>query len=177
MNSVAIAALAVIALIIVAAAAKASQPDKTEALDSDLPPVTTHPHGGFDAAMVGEFSRYTGEFSWDVVGESHYQDALDRTCGGRTEEGHKKIVHALVVPETGNPHDAWAVAIHLDEGMVGHLSRGDARRYRLAIARMGFSGVAFKVPARIAGGWKRSETDQGNYGVKLDIPGSPETAR
>jgi hypothetical protein len=44
-----------------------------------------------------------GTYQGDIVGESHYQDALNAICGGKTERGHHKIVKALLVCEDAKP--------------------------------------------------------------------------
>lgn len=139
-----------------------------------MPQKTTHPVGGYDETMVGEFSKYAGTYVWDIVGEAHYQDALSEMCGGPNETGHEKQVWALVVLETGNPHDENAVAIHIDTGLVGYLPRVFAKNYRAALERMKLGSYAMRVPAIVVGGWRRGRDDVGDFGLKLDLPGEPE---
>jgi hypothetical protein len=43
-----------------------------------------------------------GTFEFDIVGESHYQEALEAICGGRTEESAEHLTEAVLVLE-GNP--------------------------------------------------------------------------
>ncbi len=40
-----------------------------------------------------------GTFEIEVVGESHYQAALERICGGRSEDGAEKHCRATLVLE------------------------------------------------------------------------------
>ena len=46
-----------------------------------------------------------GEFAFDVVGESHYQSALNKICGGRSEDGYSLDVEAALVHEDDNKYD------------------------------------------------------------------------
>lgn len=66
---------------------------------------------------------YEGSDPLEVVGESHYQDALWATVGrGRGWEVRHEVV-ALLVPEPDNPYDSNAVAVYAAGGRVGRLSR------------------------------------------------------
>lgn len=49
----------------------------------------------------------------EIVGESHYQDALSAIAGGKTHDGHQLPVHARLIPEDGNPFDPNAVRIEI----------------------------------------------------------------
>lgn len=104
-----------------------------------------------------------GTYSQPVVGESHYQAALEAICGKRTNEGENKIVQATLVLEN-NPHDPQAVRIDIQGKTVGYLSRDDARVYRKQI------GKNATCQAVIRGGWDRGKRGRGSYGVSLDLP-------
>src|SRR5690606_12065765 len=67
-----------------------------------------------------------GEYGFEVVGESHRQDALSAICGGPCEEGHELYCTATLRPEPTNPHDRNAVAVDIDGRHVAYLSRSDA---------------------------------------------------
>lgn len=105
-----------------------------------------------------------GSFEFEIVGESFYQDALERLAGGRTEDGAEVEAVALLVPELTNPHDRNAVAVRILGYTVGYLSRSDALRYREACGVM-----PARCAALIVGGWDRGPDDQGHFGVKLDL--------
>lgn len=111
-----------------------------------------------------------GTYSFEIVGESYYQDALSRLCGGKTEEGAEHYTTATLRLENENPYDDKAVAVEIEGLKVGHLSRHDARKYRKAIKRFGSGHETFVCDAVIAGGWRRSDDDEGHFGVRLDIP-------
>jgi hypothetical protein len=126
--------------------------------------VTLHPEA-VRAKIPGR-----GLFSLEIVGESHYQDAFERICGARTEDGENRIVAATLVPENDNPHDPLAVRVDIDGQTVGYLSRKNAREYRQQLEDAGLTGATASCQARICGGWDRGPDDQGFYGLFLDLP-------
>lgn len=111
-----------------------------------------------------------GTYSLDVVGESNYQVALDKICGGKTEEGHNKIVQATLIHENENPYDDKAIRVDICGMTVGYLNRKNAREYRLKIKQAGYAGITATCSAIIVGGWDRGGDDKGHFGVKLDLP-------
>jgi hypothetical protein len=116
------------------------------------------------------FLHGPGTFSIDIVGESHYQNALDRICGGKTPDGHNLIVQAELIHEDKNPYDKKAVRIDIEGMTVGYFSKELAREYRKRITEAGYPGVTAVCNAMIVGGWKREKHNEGHYGVKLDLP-------
>lgn len=106
-----------------------------------------------------------GKFEGEVVGESHYQEALDQIAGGKTRDGHDLIVEARLVLENDNKHDPLAVVVYIGAEKVGHLSRGAARRFRKEATQ---NTRVFLCRARITGGW-RDGRSSGYYGVELDM--------
>src|SRR5947207_8334420 len=69
----------------------------------------------------------SGAFTLAIVGESHYQQALEQICGPRSDEGEDRRVEAGLVLEDGNPYDALAVRVDIQGLTVGYLSREHAR--------------------------------------------------
>lgn len=112
----------------------------------------------------------TGAFTLPIVGESHYQEALEAICGPRSDEGEDRRVEARLVQEADNPHDALAVRVDIQGRTVGYLSREHARQYRTQLGNAGHAGADAYCAARIRGGWDRGAGQQGYYGVFLDIP-------
>lgn len=110
------------------------------------------------------FIEGRGEYDFDVVGESFYQDALDEICGGKTDEGHDLECTAILQPEPENPYDPNAVAVYIDGLKVGHLDRANARAMTTKNP-----GMTFAARAMIVGGWLRRNGSEGHYGVRLDI--------
>jgi hypothetical protein len=91
-----------------------------------MPAVTPPPdfrYSGRLAATLG------GDVPLHVVGESYRQDTLWRLAGGRRPEPVRQEIVAVLLPED-NEHDANAVAVLIDDQLVGYLARADAARYR-----------------------------------------------
>jgi hypothetical protein len=117
------------------------------------------------AALPGvQTKRGKTTYPLNVVGESHYQDALERITGGKTEDGHKFECKATLLLENSNRHDSMAVRVDISGMTVGYLSREDARLYRSERPSRTAS-----VPAIITGGWDRGSRGSGSYGVKLSL--------
>lgn len=109
-------------------------------------------------------------FPLAVVGESKYQENLEAVCGGRTEEGVNRLVSARLILEDSNPYDRDAVRVEVSGRTVGYLNRQDAKAYRQYLQKTGAARAIGVCNAQIRGGWKRGEDDQGNFGVRLDLP-------
>lgn len=116
----------------------------------------------------------SGDYDFEVVGESAYQEALDRICGGKTDDGHEWECTATLVEEPTNRHDPNAVKVTIDGHTVGYLSRPDAEAYRRALTLYGHTGKPVDVEAIILGGWERGRRGSGHYGVKLDMGMPPD---
>ncbi len=101
-----------------------------------------------------------GEYSTDIVGESHYQDALEKMCGGRTREGQEKKVMAILTYEDSNPYDNQAIRVDIENQTVGHLDRELARKLRKILSKRGFKGSRIECGAMIVGGWDRGKDNR-----------------
>lgn len=112
-----------------------------------------------------------GNYSVEAVGESNYQQQLEQICGKRTATGVDLEIAAKLILEHSNPHDSQAVAIHINNLIVGYLDRPTARSFRKSVRKAGYqSHVTFQCSARIRGGWDRGYSDSGLYGVRIDLP-------
>jgi hypothetical protein len=109
----------------------------------------------------------------EVVGESHYREAITAIVGGRRQEAVKLVTWAALVPEPENTFDPNAIGVRIGGVKVGHLSRGDAAAFGPVLARLGAVGLVGHGRADIYGGWDRGPNDRGDYGITLYI-GSPE---
>ncbi len=116
------------------------------------------------------FLKGPGAFSIDIVGESHYQEALNDFCGGKNIDGYHLPAKAWLLCENDNPNDDKAVRVDIDGLTVGYLSRELAREYRQRLQEAGHPESDAYCNALIVGGWRRSGYDQGDYGVRLDLP-------
>ena len=122
------------------------------------------PQRSFELAL-GDFPS-DGDYETEVVGESHYQDALETICGGRTEQGHELECEATLKLEPDNAHDANAVGVWIEGRQVGYLARGFAVSVSAAARRHGVSEIF--CDALVVGGWSGAK-DDGHFGVKLDL--------
>jgi hypothetical protein len=111
-----------------------------------------------------------GTYAFDIVGESKYQDALEAICGGRSEDSADHFAEAILYLEDSNPYDNQAVRIDIDGQTVGYLSRENARAYRKQLKQLGHERLTCRCNAKVVGGWRRGQSDQGHFGVKLDLP-------
>jgi hypothetical protein len=110
-----------------------------------------------------------GDFDFDIVGEASYQTALRAIAGPKSEDGVRRRCTAYLILEDSNPHDRNAVRVDIDGLTVGYLDRRMAKQYRAELARQKWSAT-MQADAVIVGGWKRGRSDEGSYGVKLDLP-------
>lgn len=110
-----------------------------------------------------------GEFLQEVVGESHYQEALSLIAGGRNEKGSDLEVDVRLLPEPGNPYDANAVRVEVAGNLVGYLDRHAAQRFRAGCATLFGSVCECACAGVVRGGWYRDEEDQGSFGIWLDV--------
>ncbi len=109
--------------------------------------------------------------SLNVVGESHYRDAIEAVTDGPKVEGIRMITWATLVAEHGNPYDAHAVGVFIDGRKVGHLAREDAGAFWPLVERLQSAGRVAYCRADIYGGWNTSPADRGNYRVTLYASG------
>lgn len=122
------------------------------------------------ADFVQGFLPGPGEYLIQVVGESSYQDALERICGGRTEDGANEFIDAFLILEDTNPNDRNAVRVDISGMTVGYLTRDFAIQYRHRLVEAGYPRLVGSCRAHIRGGWQRGDRDRGHFGVWLDLP-------
>ena len=109
-----------------------------------------------------------GSYPLKVVGESNYQEALIAIFGRYSRIGADHACRAVIELEPTNPYDANAVVVKIEGRKVGYLPREQAARIS---AQMRADGIAFAAcEARIRGGWRTNQHDEGMYGVSLGIP-------
>lgn len=120
-------------------------------------------------AQSGPFIRWReGSFPMQVVGESNYQGALIAICGRHTRHGYEGEHVALIEREPSNSYDPNAIRVMIEGRKVGYLSREQAVRVgeQMIVAGLTRSACA----ARVRGGWRTNQHDEGHYGVSLSIP-------
>lgn len=144
--------------------AKVQQPAPAERpLRSSIEP----PPGRLPKA--GHIQWRSGSFPTAVVGESNYQSAIMAECGSHTRYGVEHECLATVRPDPGNRFDANAVEVLIRGQRVGFLSREEAPRMKEALEAVGLASAT--CGARINGGWRTNQHDEGHFGVRLAIPG------
>lgn len=104
----------------------------------------------------------------EVVGESNYQSALLAICGKHTRYGHDGQYMAVLKLEPTNPYDPNAVQVLIDNRLVGYLARNQALRLKTQMDEAGLTAVRCR--ARVRGGWRTNQYDEGSYGVMLAMP-------
>jgi len=110
-----------------------------------------------------------GDFEFEIVGESHYQNVLASLAGEHGTESAEAQHKAILVMEDANPHDPKAVAVLISGKTVGYLAREDSRSYRRRLGQKRLSGVNATCDAIVVGGGTRRNGEKLFYGVKLDI--------
>ena len=111
----------------------------------------------------------TGDFEFEVVGESFYQKDLARLAGAHGEQSADVQCVATLVLEDDNKHDPKAVAVLVDGRKIAHPSREDARSFRRRLGAKKLSGARTTCDALIVGGGTRRNGEKLMYGAKLDI--------
>jgi hypothetical protein len=132
--------------------------------------------GWFSSLFGGERERQIiqlegdGDYDCEVVGESHYQDALSQITGGKTENGHEFACVAFLEPEPTNANDRNAVMVVIEGLKVGYLSKPHAAAMSYILKK--HKADAGQADAIIVGGWsgRGGRKAEGHFGVRLDIP-------
>jgi HIRAN domain len=121
------------------------------------------------AAGSVEVTLYDGGETLEVVGESHYQEALWEIVGGRRREHVRHETYVLLVPDPDNRYDANAIEVRINGLLVGYLSREDAALYRPGLLKLMEKSANNLVAlhAVIVGGGERSD-GLGRLGVFID---------
>jgi hypothetical protein len=112
-----------------------------------------------------------GQFDFEVVGESFCQEAIGRQYLIQKELG--KVGGNLVaelIPEDDNPHDGNAIAVFINDDLVGYMSRDDAKSFRIRLSKHGISKKPSTCNALIQE-HERSSLNNGEsfYSVWLDL--------
>ena len=58
-----------------------------------------------------------GDYELEVVGESHYQNALSAICRGRMKHDHMNEVVARLIHEDSNPFDSEVVRVDVEDAL------------------------------------------------------------
>jgi hypothetical protein len=143
--------------------------------------------GMFEAATMVAFEageqRGWDLIELDVIGESHYQDALERVAGTRTEYGKHELCGITLRCEPANQYDANAIRVETYGQFLGHIPHATAAT--MSPLMLTGCGGCIEGIGVIVGGWAsgrfRDEhgryteaqapgarrEDQGSYGVRV----------
>jgi hypothetical protein len=111
-----------------------------------------------------EATLYEGSETLEVVGESYQQDNLWAIVGEAPSP--RRIQHdavAVLVPETGNTHDANAIGVWISGLQVGYLSRDDAAQYRPGLDELAAKGPVALRATIVGGGYGDSRAILGVF--------------
>lgn len=110
------------------------------------------------------------DFPFPVVGESHYQDALEKIARGYRRESQALTTNAVIALDPENRFDPNAVRVEIDSRIVGYLPATESKRIGGLMRAQGVETAT--VEAQVRGGWRTNQHDQGFLGVRLKMPRS-----
>ena len=110
-----------------------------------------------------------GNFEFEVVGESNYQNEIRSIVGDHGDESPPGQYIAKLIPENDNKFDNLAVRVDINEMTVGYLSKEDARSFRRRLSAKKHSGKVTTCDAGVTGGFLMKDGNRANYGVSLDL--------
>jgi len=113
------------------------------------------------------------KFEFEVVGESHYQETLEKLVEhAKTEAIDENNVMptftAYLIPDDLNEHDDKAVRVDISGAQVGNLSYQEARSFRRRLGAKKLTGQITSCQAIITGGHEQ-DGQKMHYGVQLDL--------
>jgi len=109
-----------------------------------------------------------GRFQLEVLGESRYSDTIRELAGEHGDAAADARHKALLLADDNNPYEDKAVAVFLNNEMVGYLAPKDALAFRTMLARQEITGQLTSTDAVIRGG-QLYEGKRLSYTVLLDI--------
>lgn len=118
-----------------------------------------------ESVMIARGRGYT----FNIVGESQFQDVLAQIAGPKTPDGAKAEKTAQIVDDDDNEHDENAIAVLIRGKVVGFIPRPVAASMRADLARINPTGRPVTCYAKIVGGWRSADGNEGHYGVRLSI--------
>lgn len=110
----------------------------------------------------------SGAYACEVVGESHYQEALRLASKVHKQHPGTPLL-ALLTPENNNSHDRNAVSVRIANQLVGYLPREIAPEYRRLLLAEGKGLVPVHAYGRITGGFELNDGSTAHLGLELDI--------
>lgn len=109
-----------------------------------------------------------GRFQLEVLGESRYSDTIRALAGEHGDAAADARHKALLLADDNNPYEDKAVAVFLNNDMVGYLAQKDAIAFRALLARQEIPGQLTSTDAVIRGG-QLYDGKRLAYAVWLDV--------
>lgn len=137
---------------------------------SDPTPSKKRPRGELRGAPSIHWPA-KGKFDFEVVGESFYQEAIQRQFVVQNEvEKRGGTLVAELIPEDDNQYDRNAIAVFINDELVGYMSRDDAKSFRTRLSKHGIAKKASTCNALIQEHERSSINNGGSmYSVWLDL--------
>ncbi len=111
----------------------------------------------------------TEDYNFEIVGESHYQNTIQKFAGDHDEYGAYTECVALLIPEDDNKYDNKAIRVDINAQTVGYLRRDNARNFRRRLGQKKLTGQITECNAKIFGGKIGDDGSKHYYGIWLDL--------
>ena len=138
---------------------------------ADAAPVGKPAGGSYTPLPQGEPVHHwtdSGRFQLEVLGESRYSDTIAALAGEHGDAAADARHKALLLADDNNPYEDKAVAVFLNNEMVGYLAPKDAQAFRTMLARQEITGQLTSTDAVIRGG-QMYEGKRLAYAAWLDV--------
>ena len=146
----------------------------TDACAPPQPAVSKHPRLAVEepprlAVHEPQYFHWPGNgiFRVSAVGESFYRNQIESLAQNGLQPA-LVFCTAHLVPETNNILDPMAVALHVNDLKVAHLSREDAKKFRDTLRDHGLAGQITSCNAVISSGGTTSDRTY-DYSIDLDL--------
>lgn len=125
--------------------------------------------------IVTEVWGQRGWHNRDIVGESHYSSAIRALLPRELDDGGvEAITPVTIVHNPTNEHDKNAVEARASSGLLGFLSKEEARDFAPVLAVLQANGRVAGTTARLYGylGYQDYESDRTQFigSVRVDLP-------
>ena len=124
----------------------------------------------FVAETAPVFVSGYGQHDVEVTGTSRYQKYLQVLSKRHLNINGEQSLIAKLHYENNNTYDKNAIRVVINGGIVGYLSREDAKFFRKRIEGVGQEGTIISCKARITGGTRAWLARAPDLDVFLDLP-------
>lgn len=142
-----------------------------------LAPSVKKTYAAPEAKSASPDYSHLDDFPIQIVGESNYQSTLIDLCGPPKPDGYRTRLTAMLCREPGNPHDPNAIRVDIQGRTVGYIDRSQAAQWAPRMDALPSGASQATVPAIVMGGWYKSASDHGAFGVRIARPDLPRKPR